>query len=303
MTDENENGNGVTERGLADATVADLPHILRPLAERELITPALLLEAVMGFTLTGAMVSVKCDRRALAPRRLSHFAPDMLTRLAHELGAVGLVEVEISEGRSPTRGFAFFLDAETVEAIVPPAAEPAKTPEIEYPDGELGAAMRMMKMQTEALLSPIMAQIQLMQQSVNRALESQNAQTDRGMAMADMMAETQLARVKKVLMAETQTPEQMIESHLGAVDKLMTTAAKAEKAMAKYAPKTDPDAEGLGKVLDVLESPRAAAIGRGFLRMLGGNVGAPVEAATVTVEAQQASELPSLFSVPATESA
>ena len=296
MAEDSENGQ--PERELANATAADIPPILRPLAERNLILPPILLEAVMGFTLTGAMVSVKSDRRTLAPRRLSHFVPDMLTRLAHELGAAGLVEIEISEPRFATRGFAFVLDAETVAELAPPAPDTEKPAEPDYPDSELGQAMRSMKPMFELMMAPVLAQMEQLRQTVAVAVEAQGEQNKRGRIFADLMAEMQVERARKMLEAEQRTPEQAMAGHLKAVGQLMTTAADAGKAMAKYAPKIDAEAEGLGKVLDVLDSPRAAAIGRGFLRMLGAkDLGASVEIPTVTVEAERASKLPDLFSV------
>ena len=296
MAEDSENGQ--PERELANATAADIPPILRPLAERNLILPPILLEAVMGFTLTGAMVSVKSDRRTLAPRRLSHFVPDMLTRLAHELGAAGLVEIEISEPRFATRGFAFVLDAETVAELAPPAPDTEKPAEPDYPDSELGQAMRSMKPMFELMMAPVLAQMEQLRQTVAVAVEAPGEQNKRGRIFADLMAEMQVERARKMLEAEQRTPEQAMAGHLKAVGQLMTTAADAGKAMAKYAPKIDAEAEGLGKVLDVLDSPRAAAIGRGFLRMLGAkDLGASVEIPTVTVEAERASKLPDLFSV------
>ncbi len=301
MSDENE--NEPPQRTVADSRPSDLPDVLRPLAEQQLISAPLLMEAVQGFTLTGAMVEVKCGRRALAPRRLSHFAPDMLTRLAHELGAAGLMEGEISEGKLPTRGFAFFLGADTVAEFGPATPEPEKPRDVEFPDTEIGRAMQMMKMQTEALLSPIMAQMQLMQRSVNAALEAKNAATERGMAMADLMQELQLAQVKKTLLAQAQTPEEALEANLGAFDRIVANAGKVEKTLAKHAPKGDSEADTLDKLVALAENPNVRAIGRGFLRVLGGNVGAPVDAVPVTVEAQVASKLPDLFSVVPKDSA
>ncbi len=297
MTEEVENENEPAQRTVADSRPSDLPDVLRPLAEEQLISAPLLMEAVQGFTLTGAMVEVKCARRALAPRRLSHFAPDMLTRLAHELGAAGLIEVEISEGKLPTRGFAFFLDADTVAKFGPATPELEKPPDVQFPDTEIGRAMQMMKMQTEALLMPIMAQMQAMQQSVRAALEAKNGATERGMAMADMMQDLQLAQVKKTLLAQAQTPEEALENHLGSFDKIVASAGKVEKTLAKYAPKADGEADTLDKLMALAENPNVRAIGRGLLRAIKPGVGAPVEAIAVTTEARQAAQLPDLFKV------
>ncbi len=282
---------------MADATAADLPHVLRPLAEKELVPAGIIMEAVAEFTLTGAMVSVKTEKRSLAPRRLSHFAPDMLTRLAHELGPAGLVEIEISEHRLQTRGFAFFLDAATVDEIVPPEPEKEQPAEPDYPEGELGQAMKACMPIVEMMMAPMLLEMQGLREAVKISMEVQSEQQRKAMVISDLLAETQVARAKRMLLAETQTPEEAIEGHLGAVNKLMETAVKAEKQMAKYAPKADPDAEGLDKLAAYAENPSVRAIGRGFLKMLGGNVAAPVDTAPVTDAAREAGKLPNLFSV------
>ena len=298
MNEEAETENEAEERALTDATAADLPPILRLLAERNLADAPTILEAVMGFTLTGAVVSIRSERGALAPRRLSHFVPDMLTRLAHELGAVGLVEVEISESKLPTRGFAFFLDAETVADIVPPAPEP-DVKEPTYPDTDAGRMLASVKPLLDTLMAPMLAQMQQLADSVKASMGAQSEQVQRGMVFADLLAEQQIARARKMLEAEQLTPEQAVEGHLGALNQLLETAAGAKKALGKFAPKTDGDADMLTRIAEIAENPRIAAIGRGFLHVLGANIGAPIADVPVTAEAAAAATggLPNLFKV------
>ena len=283
---------------ISEVTAEMLPYVVQALGIRNLVSPPVLAEALLEFTLTGAMVTVRCQGRApLAARRLSHFAPDMLTRLCHDLGAVGLVEIEISEPRLNTRGFAFFLESETVDAIVP-KPEPEPPSELEYPEGELGKTMRATREMVDHMMRPILERMDQMQLSVNAALVKDSEHQVRGEVMADMMEQESMARMRNMLEEARKTPADRMKESIAHIQTLMGTAADARKELGKLAPPADGDAAKIEKLLDFAESPRVAAIGRGIAKMLGKDLGAAVDVAPVTPDAEHAAQLPNMFSVP-----